>query len=30
MTLVLGTLENVNEMGGRDHHSELSQFLGMH
>lgn len=30
MTHVLGKCENVNEIGGQGHHSELSQFHDMH
>lgn len=30
MTHVLGKRENVNEIVGQDHHSDLSQFHDMH
>lgn len=30
MTHALGSCENVNEIGGQDHHSELSHFPDMH
>lgn len=30
MTHVLEKRENVNEIGGQDHRSELSQFRDMH
>ena len=30
MTHVLGERENVNEIVGQDHHSELSRFHDMH